>query len=81
MQETLVDIFDLSTDNVIALGSETYTLNIGDTQIGNGNIILLKKRLGRAGTVPPANAANIIEMNRYGATTEDNLVKAVFQIW
>jgi hypothetical protein len=74
--------YNLTTDQVITLDADAYRINIGDVQIGQGNTVILKRRIGRIGTPPTANTGNIIEMKRYGTTKQtDTIIAAVFQVW
>ncbi len=73
--------YNMTTDNVVTLGDNAYPINIADTQIGDGNVVILQRRIGRVGTPPPSNAGNIIETTRFGVTETDTVITAVFQTW
>lgn len=74
--------YNLTEDAAVSLGEDAYTVNIGDIQIGEGNVFIMKRRIGRVGTPPPSNVGNIVEMKRYDVTAKtDTIIQAVFQIW
>lgn len=75
--------YNLTTAQAVILGENAYTINPADVQLGEGNMLVLKKRVGRAGTTPPANTQNIVEIKRFEpvAGGTNDILRAVFQVW
>ncbi len=76
------DHYDLSDTQILTIDQNTYVTNIGDTQISDGNLIILRRQLGTIGTAPPEHTDNVIRVDRFDTTAEENhVIHGVFHVW
>ncbi len=74
--------YDLAQTQLVTINENSYLINLGDAQTSNGKLVVLRKQLGRAGTVPPQHVEDIIELKRVAVTADDrNVIRGVFQVW
>ncbi len=65
----------------IPLGADTYTARAGHTEISEGNMLILSRGLGQAGTTPPDTVENIASVERYAGLNDDEIVEVTLQVW
>lgn len=74
------DRYNLTQDGSVTLDGDTYLVDIGSSQVSDGKLLLLKRSLGRTGTVPGDGVTDIVEIERYGVL-DGNIVQLVMQLW
>lgn len=71
---------NLTEETVITIDEIQYLVDRVAIQISDGNVLLLRRDLGRAGAVPPASTNDIVQIKRYN-TVNGNVLEAVFRVW
>lgn len=74
--------YDIAQNQLITMNQDSYIINLGDTQLSDGDMLVMRQDLGRAGAVPPDHVEDIVEINRFAVTAdEQNVIRGVFQVW
>lgn len=75
-----VTVYNLTQEQFIPIGASTYTAPPFVTQQSGGDLLILQRRVGRVGTVPPGFVPSVVSIQRYGVL-EGNVVRMEVQIW
>lgn len=74
------ETYNLTGEQFIPIGSNTYTAPAFVTRQSEGNLLVLQRRIGRTGVVPPGFTASILSIRRYGVLN-GNVVRMEVQLW
>lgn len=73
-------IYNLTEDEFISVGGSVYTAGAGHTEVSDGNLLILRREIGRTGEVPPEEVGDIVSIDRYGVL-DDSVVEVSFRLW
>ncbi|MDY6761475.1 MAG: hypothetical protein SVY41_00330 [Candidatus Nanohaloarchaea archaeon] len=74
------EVHNLTQTVFLPVSENTYTADAGNTEISGGNLLILRRSLGRAGNVPQGSATDIVSVDRYGVM-DGNVVEVTFRVW
>ncbi|MDY6766159.1 MAG: hypothetical protein SVW77_02220 [Candidatus Nanohaloarchaea archaeon] len=74
------ELYNLTETQYIPVGDGTYVADAGNTDISEGNLLILWRNLGRTGDVPTESVQNIASVERYGVL-KGNVVEVTFRVW
>lgn len=74
------ETYNLTEEQFVPIGSNTYTVPPFVTQQSEGRLLVLERRVGRAGVIPPSFVASVVSIQRY-AVLNGNIVRMEVQIW
>lgn len=75
-----VTVYNLTEDQFVPVGPNTYTIPAFVTRQSDGKLLVLRRRIGRIGRIPPSFTASVTSINRYGVLS-GNVVRLEVQIW
>ncbi|MDY6769486.1 MAG: hypothetical protein SVU88_00780 [Candidatus Nanohaloarchaea archaeon] len=74
------DIHNLTETAYIPVGDGTYIAEAGNTEISGGDLLILRRGLGRVGDVPDQSVQDIVSVDRYGVV-DGNVVEVTVRVW
>ncbi len=74
------EFHNLNQTQYLPIGARTYVAEAGNTEISNGNLLILWRGRGRTGDVPGEEIEDIVSIKRYGVLN-GNIVEVTFRVW
>lgn len=74
------ELHNLTETAFIPAGPATFEARGTPVQISEGDLVVLSREVGRAGTVPGADVQNIVALERYGVM-DGHVVEVTFRVW
>ncbi len=74
------EVHNLTDTVFLPIGENTYIADAANTEISDGNLLVLHRSLGRTGDVPGGADTDIVSVNRYGVMDGD-VVEVRFRVW